>query len=324
MIDYTSTQDFLKSLGNTGSTIDYINAKSPTADASLDGMKNAATGGINYGLSPDEINQRYQQAYEEGASKFDPFQDTGFKSAIADVRNQYNAIPAAYDTTEDVNAMANLRRNQLVTGQNAANLASQKYQEAQLPGQNNRVGASMVRAQSLLPYLQADAESMVKEKTYASEARRAAVKDAAAIANQLASLEMNYTNSLADYNTKKASTALSYAGETSKNQLTASYQNTQSYLDYYKTQAQIAEQARQANLSAALKEREMGLSAAQTANTQKIQAANAAMQAKGPTGSWITDNMGRVTSGQNVYNQYQDWRASQADAISTLGTLARY
>jgi len=321
MIDYTSQQDFLNSLGNTGNTIDFINAKSPSSSAGLDGMQNAAAGGINYGLTPDEINQRYQSAYDQGAAKFDPWDGSATKNAINLVRNDYGKVAKEYDTTEAIGSMQDLRRQSLLTGQNAANLASQKYQESQIPGQNNRVGSSMVRAQSLLPFLQADAEGLVQEKTYASEARRSALTESTRIASLLANLEQNYTNSLADYNTKKATTALNYAGETAKNQLTASYQNTNSYLDYYKTQAQIAEQARQANLSAALKEREMGLSAAQTAKTQQIQAANAALQAKGPTGSWTTDRLGRITSGSGAYNDYQSWKSSQSNAINNLSLL---
>lgn len=321
-ISYNSDTDFNKSLQNTGKNIDVINRISPSVDYGSLSNGLANNGISSFGMSPDEVTSQFNSAYAGANAGYSPFPDSGVKDRINLIKDQYDQVPQAYDVSGTINSLNQARKRNLLTGEQAANTSAQKFQESQQPGSANNIGAGVLRSQQLLPFLKQDSADAVDAGKYADKAKQDAVSQATSIASTLAQLEQTYTNSLASYNANKASFALDYANKQSGLALDSSQKSVTNYLDYYKTQAQVAENARQANLSASLKNREMDLNAAQTANSQKITAANSYLSnAKAPTGYWTTDNSGKVTSGNDSYAAYQDYLSGKSNVLSNLSSL---
>lgn len=324
-IDYSSETEFNNSLKKTGSQLGYINSLSPSVDwASLTGGNE---GIASFGQSAVETRGQFDTAYGKASNSYDPFPDSGVRGKIDQLQGVYQGIPGAYDISGTIGSLNAARRRNLNVGEQAANTTAQKFQESQLPGSANNIGAGVLRAQSLLPFLKQDSADAVDASKYADSAKQNALSQSAAIANTLANLEQTYTNSLASYNSQKANHALNYANQQSGLGLEASKNQVQGYLDYYKTNqqskiqaAQLAEQARQANLQASYQNRSLDLNAAQTATTQGLQAAQqTAATNKAPTGTYTTDNYGNVTSGMDVYSALQRYRAGQG--TTTTGYL---
>lgn len=302
---------------NFADTIGRVNALSPSMPK---GPTAAGTSSSLFSMTPDTIGSDFDASYKGATAGYDPF--PGDHSKIDQLQGLYETVPQAFDVSNTLKAMDSARGTSLLTGEQAASTAAKKYQESQIPGFQSGTGAAMVRAQSLLPFLQADTASAQTEGQYADTAKQGALTTAAGIANNLAQLQQNYTDSLAKYNADKANFGLQYAQGKSNLQLTASTANTQNQLDLLKTQMQIAENAREANLSAALNQRNQDLQAAQTATNQKLTSAQDILAQKGPTGGWTTDNSGRVTEGQQSYDAYQNYLKSRASALAALGGIA--
>lgn len=320
---YTSNSGGISySVPDWQSTLGAVNAASPKPDYNaLDTFARAGSGSGLFGMTPTQISSQFDSAYGKATAGYAPF--PGNHAPIDQLQALYGTVGQAYDVTDTLKALDTTRGTNLLTGQQAANTAAQKFQEAQQPGQFNDVGASMLRANALLPFLNADNSAAADERKYADSAKQNALSASADIATKIAQLEQTYTDSLANYNSQKAQFGLNYAQGQSNLALQASTNQTQFQLDAAKTAAQIAENARQANLAAALQQQNMQLNANQTATNQQIQAANSYLaNAKAPTGGWVTDNNGNVISGQSTYNQYQQWLAGRAGATGALANIA--
>lgn len=306
--------DFLNLLGG-------VNAASPTPNYNAtDSITRAGAGSGLFGQTPAQTNAAFDSAYDTGTSKFDPFPTD--RTEMDQLQSLYGTVGSAFDVSGTVSKMDQARGTNLLTGQQASNNAAQKFQESQIPGQSNQTGAAMIRAQSLLPFLQSDTAAAQSEGQYQDTAKQGALSAAAGIATTLANLEQNYNQSLASYNSSKASAGLNYANDKTNLGLQASQLNTTSQLSLLNQQAQIAENARQANLSAALNVRNQNINANETATNQQMQAENSILSSKAPSGSWETDNNGNVISGNQNYSAYQAYLASQLQAKSGLSKLA--
>jgi hypothetical protein len=304
------------------STIGRVNAVSPVPNYNAaDTISKAGVSSGLFGLTPDDISGKMDASYAKATAGYDPF--PGDHSKIDQLQALYGTVPQAYDVSDTVSALNKTRGTNLLTGEQAASTASKRFQDSQLPGGQSGAAAAMVRAQSLLPFLQQDQQAAGDVGKYADSAKQGALGAAANIATSLAQLEQDYTNSLASYNAGKANFGLNYAQGQSNLALQASTVNTQSKLDLLKNQSQIAENARQANLAAALQQRNQDLNAAQTATNQKITAANDYLtNNKAPSGAWTTDTAGRVTSGQSDYDAFQRYKTSREGAMGALSGIA--
>lgn len=289
-------------------------ADTPTASSFVDVSKMGQGNGL-FGLSADQVQGNFGSAYNQATQGYAPFPGAGVKKAINQVQGVYDNIPQAYDVTGTVNAMNAARQSSLLTGQQASNTAAQSYTNAQQPGQYTGAGASVLRAQSLLPFLNADTSAAADTGKYQDSAKQAASSASASIATQLAQLQQSYTNSLASYNSSKAEFGMNYANAQGQLGLQANTNQVQTAMDLYKTNAQLAENARQANLSAILQQRGQNLSYDTSANQNQLAALQLLNQSKGPTGTWTTDNSGHVTSGQEAYTAYQQYMAAKNSSI---------
>lgn len=303
-------------------TIQRVNALSPTPDysASADSIRQAGVGDGLFGMKPGQVNKQFDANYDKAVGGYDPFQYDS--EGMDKLKATYAGVGDAYDVSGTVAAMDKTRGVNLLTGEQASNTAARKFSESQSPGSSNATGAAMIRAQSLLGFTQADTAAASDERQYADSAKQKALGQASDIATKLAQLEQDYTNSLASYNAGKAQFGLNYAGKKTDTALQASTVNTQSKLEMLKNQGALAEQARQANLAAALQQRNQDLSASQTATNQQMQAASEYLKQKGPSGSWMTNNSGQVVSGGADYNAYQEYQRSRGDAMGALGNIA--
>lgn len=322
MIDYSPSSYVLPSLNATNSILDNTNAQSPHVTQAA-----PAVAGAPYGITPDTTSQDFSNSYSQGVAQYAPFQDTGVQSSIGQLQGVYNNIPSAYNVSGTVAAMNQARQAALTTGQQASNTAASQYQQAQGPGQYSGAGASVLRSQALLPYMTADTQAAQSEGQYADTARQAALTTQASVANQIANLQQAYTNSLASYNSSKASFGLGYANDQTGLALQASTAATQAQLQQQQNQSQLAEQAREANLSASLNQSNQAAQAAQTATNQQIAAAQAEASyltnpKSAPSGSWTTSPTGQITSGQSTYDAYQNYTAAKAGVAGALANLA--
>lgn len=303
------------------STLSAVNGASPKPDYdAVDIGRSGGTGTGLFGLTPDDISGRFDDSFDTAVGKYDPF--PGNRSKIDQLQDLYGTVGDAYDVSDTLTALGSTRKANLLGGEQAANTVARKFEESSIPGSASGVGASMLRAQALLPYLQADTAAAAEEGKYKDSAKQNALGAAADIATKLAQLEQDYTNSLAAYNTNKANFGVNYAGQSSDLALKSSQANTANNLDWMKTQAQIAENARQANLQAALHTQDANTQAQQTANAQTMQAANSVLSQKAPTGSWTTDANGKIISGNADYDAYQTYLRNRAAATQSISTRA--
>lgn len=322
-INYSPSSYVLPSLGATDSLVANVNGLGPTSSQTAPvGETQAGTGTGLYGMTSTATTGAFNTSYNQATAGYAPFPDSGTQGDINQLQSVYNGIPAAYDVSGTVNAMNAARQQSLTTGTQAANNAASQYQQAQGPGQYAGAGASVLRAQALLPYMNADTQSAQSEGQYSDTARQAALQQSASVADQIATLQQNYTNSLAAYNSGRASFGLNYANDQTGLALQASTASTQAQLSQQAQLAQLNEQAREANLSAALNQSNTQAQAQQTATNQQLSAAAALAATKAPTGEWTTSPTGQVLSGQSTYNAYNNYLANNANVASTLAKIA--
>lgn len=312
-IDYSNTG---KSTSNVLDTIRAINGISPTPDYAGADISRAGSGPGLFSLTPDDVSGRFDEAYQKGSDAYDPF--PGDTSKIDQLQGVFGGVKKAFDVRKTIEALNRTRGINLTVGEQASQAAANRFSETATPGsQSNATGAALVRAQSLLPFLQADTAAAGETRKYADSAKQNALSKAADIASTLAKLQNDYTDSLANYNAGKAKNALDFATSKSGLALRASESNIESELG----KGRLAEEARQANLTAALQTRQQDLSARTEATNQSLTAADLLSKSKPSQGSYTTDALGRITSGQSTYDQYQQYLKNIQAASGTLGGI---
>lgn len=307
--------DFYSMLGG-------VNSSSPTPNYNAaNTVLNASTNPNLAYLNPGNIGQQFTSAYQTANSGYAPFPGSGTQSAIQQLQDLYSTVPSSYDVSGTLSSMNTARQASLATGQQAANTAASKFQQS-APGQYSGAGASVLQAQSLLPYLTSDTQAAQSEGQYADTARQNALSASSSIANNIATLQQNYTNSLANYNSTKAQFGLNYAQGQVGAQLTGAQDATQDQLSLTTSQAQLAEQAREANLNASLQQQAQQTSASETATNQQMSAIQNILSMPAPSASYETDLNGRVISGQASYNALQAYNQQKSNAQSQLSKIA--
>lgn len=159
-------------------------------------------------VTPAGIAGEFDDTYQKATAGYTPF--VGDHSKIDQLQNLYGTVGDAFDVSGTVAALDKSRRTNLLTGEAAANDAASKFQETQGPGTQSGTAASLIRARSLLPFLQADTSAAAETGKYVDTAKQNALKTGADIASSLAQLEQQYTNSLASYNSERANFGLDY------------------------------------------------------------------------------------------------------------------
>lgn len=288
---YNPNQLTATSNSNSGSVINYINSLSPTSQGSLPQIAQSGLG--LFGETLQNVSSQFNSSYQNATAGYAPF--PGNTSKIDQLQALYNTVPSQYNVSGTVGAMEQSRKANLLTGQQASNTAAAQMQNSQ-PGVNNAAASTVLRAQSLMPFLQQSQSAVASEGQYADTARQNALTAASGIANQLATLQQNYTDSLAAYNSQRANFGLNYATAQTGNTLALNNQNLQAMLGASTTEAQLSEQARQANLQAALQVRQ------QNSNPPPAVAASAPTQPQYGMG-YVTNNLGQtVPSSQYNFN----------------------
>lgn len=132
---------------------------------------------------------------------------------FGELQDQYSKVPAEYQ-----NAIAPLRNafNNTVSyntslGTQAANSAAQEYTARAAQSGATSSASGVVRAQSLLPVFQQNAQARSQEAGTEAQFQTQAVNLQANIANQLASLRNSYASTLANFITQRRSQDLSAA-----------------------------------------------------------------------------------------------------------------
>lgn len=200
----------------------------------------------------------------------------------------YKGIPGAFDSSKQVGAINAQIGSQTTAGMQAANNAASQYAAAAQQAGGSTLGAGVVKAQSMMPVYAANAGLRTEAANVAAQNSQAAAGLAANVASTIGNLRQSYLNTLAGYTTSQQQLGLQ------------TYEATQN----------VASQAANRQLQAA--------SIAAQQQQAQVAAAQALLAQKGPTGSYTTNNMGQVTSGQSTMNALNSWNQSRATATNYL------
>lgn len=220
-------------------------------------------------------------------------------SNLGELMQSYAGVPAAFDPSGQVAARNNQIGYNTAAGGQAANNAATEFSNRAAQSGASGLGAGVVKAQAMMPVLQQNAALKTDAADVAAKAHQDAAGLAAQIASTIGNLRTSYLNTLTGF---------------------ASSQQ-QGALDQYKAEQGVAGQAAQTQLSYAqlqAQQYSQSLSSQQAANDQKRLAATTLLGAKGPGGSYTTNNQGQVTSGQQSYNALQQFGQSQSRAQQAL------
>lgn len=198
-----------------------------------------------FGIDPKALQGEFDANYDKASAGYTPF--PGDHSKIDQLQSLYGTVGDAFDVSDTLSALGDSRRTNLLTGENAANTAARSFTETAAPGASSRVGANMVRAQSLLPFLNADHNAAAGDRKYADSAKQNALSQGADIAAKLAELQQNYTNSLASYNSNKSAHAFDYANSNADRSLRSSEIQMQSGSEYTRIGLEAARMSQENN-----------------------------------------------------------------------------
>lgn len=224
-------------------------------------------------------------------------------SNMQELLSSYAGIQTAFDPSAQVEARNNAIGYNTAAGGQAANNAASEYASRAAQSGASSLGAGVVKAQSMMPVLQQNAALKTEAADVAAKAHQEAANLASQVASTIGQLRTSYLQTLTGFVGQQQGLQL----DTFKaNQGVASDAANRQY-----QYASLQEQARQANQTAALQKDNSGLTAAQ-----------ALLASRAPSGGgWITDNSGKVTSGQNSYNDWNTWQNSRTQATNYLGGM---
>lgn len=187
-----------------------------------------------FGMGPEETTKQFGDAYKSSTAGYAPF--PGSRVEMGKLQDTYENVGAANDVSGTVAALQKARGVNLLAGTNLAGGAADDYRASLAPGTAGAdAGAKMVRAKTLLPFLQADYAGAADEKGKVDSAKHQALTDSFTIASKLADLEKGYTDSLATYNSQKANFGVNFANAQTGLALDASSKKSTNALDAWKT-----------------------------------------------------------------------------------------
>lgn len=218
---------------------------------------------------------------------------------LGELTSSYAGVGAAFDPSGQVAARNNAIGYNTSAGTQAANNAATEYSNRAAQSGGSQLGAGVVKAQAMMPVLQQNAAL----KTDAADVAAKAHQDAATLASQIAStigqLRTSYLSNLTQYATGQQQLGLAQY----QAQQAVAGQAAQTQLGYAQLQAQTYSQS---------------LAAQQAQKNQSLATAQALLGAKGPTGTYTTNNQGQVTSGMDTYNAVKNYGSNQAAAQQAL------
>lgn len=240
----------------------------------------------------NQVNASYTPATAAGVTgSFPSWLSSDPSANINELMQTYAGIPAAFDSTKQVNAINAQIGSQTTQGQQAANNAASQYAAAAQQAGGSTLGAGVVKAQSMMPVFSANASLHTQAANVAAQNSQAAASLAANVASTIGNLRQSYLNTLANYTTSQQQLGLQ------------TYEATQN----------VASQAANRQLQAA--------QIAEQGQQSQIAAATALLGQKGPTGSFTTNNFGQVTSGQQTANALNTYNQQQSFAKNYLASL---
>ena len=134
----------------------------------------------------------------------------GIKGVMNRLKDVYKSAGTAFDSTGLMAEGQRTRDYGLAVGTGAANTAAQEYLNS--PNGGDATGAAVIRARALMPAMKQDSEFALALQEMKMKAAQEQVKTSAAIASSIADTKSNYINTLANYNSNKASNVLNFAG----------------------------------------------------------------------------------------------------------------
>lgn len=257
-----------------------------------------------FGMGPDKTFSEFDTAYKKANATYGAFDSSRLDAERDRNVGLFSDASGIADVSETLGALERARGANLTVGQQLASGAANKFRETNRPGGNSEIGANMLRAQALLPFLQADYQGAAEERKYADSKKSEAISSAANVAQTLANLATTYTQSLADFNSNKAARTLDYAGTRTNLGLQASQVGQGNRLDLLKTQLQLAENKRQANMQNQLQQQQLQLQRDQFNQSKKGNSSSSIPEFRGYKG--ISTNTGFQPSAdyQAYLNQY--------------------
>lgn len=218
----------------------------------------------------------------------------GANSSMQELLNTYNSIPQAFNPNAQIAARNAAIGYNTSQGNQTANNAASQYANAAMQSGGSTLGAGVVKAQSMLPVMQQNAELRTQGADIAAQSHEEAASLAGQIAGTIGQLRQSYLNSLTQYSQGQQQLALSQY-QAQQNVANNAAQNRLGYAQ------------QQSNLFQSL----LGAQAQQA--TQNQQAQQVTNTTKGPNGVFYTDAAtGQVTSGQATYQALQNWQNAQS------------
>lgn len=218
---------------------------------------------------------------------------------LGELLSSYAGIGAAFDPTEQVNARNAAIGYNTTAGTQAANNAATEYSNRAAQSGASQLGGGAVKAQALMPMFSQNAALKIDAADTAAKAHQAGATLASQIAGTIGELRTSYLNTLTGYAQGQQNLAL----EQYKAQQSTAIAAGQQALGYAQLQAD---------------QYKTNLAASQQANSEKRLAAMGLLGQAAPTGMYVTDNQGRVISGQSTYDAIKNWGSSRNSAQQAL------
>lgn len=224
---------------------------------------------------------------------------------LKELLQTYASIPSAFSPTAQEAAYNSAIGYNTSAGNQAANNAATSYANSAAQSGASQLGAGAVKAQALMPVLSQNAQLKVQSANTAAQDYQSAATLASQVANNIDQLRTSYLSTLTNY-----------AQSQQQMQVQNQQFNSTQALNQYTAQQNVALQAGQQQLSYA----QLAAQQYQSGVGNADAAAQALLAAKGPTGEYITNNQGQVTSGASTAAQLAQYQAGQSAARGYLAS----
>lgn len=163
-------------------------------------------GGTTPADTAGDITDFSSQVTSDFNSAFDLMPDLpGIRGPMRRLKKQYGKVDEAFDFTKTMAEGTAARAAGRDASVGAANTAAQAY--AAGSGGDNAAGAAVIRARALQPAMKADADTALQLASMRDDAAKGALDMKVKIATAIGELKSNYINTLASYNSNRASNA---------------------------------------------------------------------------------------------------------------------
>ncbi len=242
--------------------------------------------------------------------------NTNPDSNISELLAEYGNVGSEYD---QMSQAQNKAYNDSIgytigAGTQAAGNAATEYANRAAQSGGSALGAGVVKAQAMMPTLKAANDLRLQGVNQAAETKQKGLDLSSQIAQTIGNLRQSYLGTLANYadSQSKAMTA--------NNQFNASLAQS----DYAQRQKVAADAASRQQGYASL-QNDWNKAALASYNQQNDTALKAAQlltdKSRTPNAAYVTDNYGRVISGQDSYNTMKQYGQLQNQAYQSLGGM---